>query len=141
MNLFLGTTTAKGAVDVPYTDETGAVVTDPVTGRPQTKRQQIGYDGPRVTVIAFPEDVYSLAEIVVGITSREGIVFAHMHEVPVFVAVPSNPGVEQMLAQSFGCPAGVPADWDGPSLTDAASDAIASAPDQDTADAIADGGQ
>lgn len=143
MDIFIGNTAAKSWHDAPVLDANGDLQTDPETDTLVTERKSRRVEGSRVTTFQVPVGTepgeYSLKDLLTMVSGPGGVVDLHFHEKPVFVAVPSSQTVQDLLAQELGCASGVPDDWDGQSLTDAAAETEAArqAAEAAAADAVA----
>lgn len=124
MHIFLGNTAAKATYNAPLLDTDGRAQLHPDTGDVVTEEKTRRLDGSRVTIVTVPtgDGGYSRLQILAAITGPDGLWTRHSHEPPAWVAVPESIPTQDLLAEELGCPSGVPADWDGPSPTEALSD-------------------
>lgn len=139
MEIFIGNVAAKEWHDAPVLDANGQLQSHPETGALLTERKSRRLEGSRVTAIQVDvgadDGQYSRKDLLTLIGGPGGIWDRESHEKPAWVSVPSSQALQDLLAEEFGCPSGVPADWDGPDMTDAAAEATAAL--QATADAAA----
>lgn len=139
MDIFIGNVAAKEWHDAPVLDDDGNLQSHPETGVLLTERKSRRLDGSRVTAIQVDvgsdDGQYSRKDLLTMICGPGGVWDRESHEKPAWVSVPSSQATQDLLAEEFGCPSGVPADWDGPPMTDAAAEAAAVL--QNAADAAA----